>query len=100
MVDDLALPLGSLRLRAKGSDAGHNGLKNIHQVLGSQDYARLRFGIGDNFGRGQQIDYVLGEWNKEEKLELPALIDSSIEIIKSFTTIGVAQTMTFFNKKK
>lgn len=100
VVDDLALPLGSLRLRAKGSDAGHNGLKNIHQVLGSQDYARLRFGIGDNFGRGQQVDYVLGEWNKEEKLELPALIDTSIEIIKSFATIGVAQTMTFFNKKK
>ena len=100
VVDDLALPLGSLRLRAKGSDAGHNGLKNIHQVLGSQDYARLRFGIGDNFGKGQQVDYVLGEWNKEEKLELPALIDTSIEIIKSFATIGVAQTMTFFNKKK
>jgi PTH1 family peptidyl-tRNA hydrolase len=100
LVDDLALPLGSLRLRAKGSDAGHNGLKNIHQVLGSQDYARLRFGIGDNFGRGQQVDYVLGEWNKEEKLELPALIDTSIEIIKSFATIGVAQTMTVFNKKK
>lgn len=100
IVDDLALPLGSLRLRAKGSDAGHNGLKNIAQVLGSQEYARLRFGIGDNFGRGQQVDYVLGEWNKEEKLELPALIDTSIEIIKSFGTIGIAQTMTFFNKKK
>lgn len=100
IVDDLALPLGSLRLRAKGSDAGHNGLKNIAQVLGSQDYARLRFGIGDNFGRGQQVDYVLGEWNKEEKLELPALIDTSIEVIKSFGTIGIAQTMTFFNKKK
>ena len=100
VVDDLSLPLGSLRLRAKGSDAGHNGLKNITQVLGSQEYARLRFGIGDNFRQGQQIDYVLGEWDKEEKLELPALIDSSIEIIKSFGTIGVQQTMTFFNKRK
>ena len=100
VVDDLALPLGSLRLRAKGSDAGHNGLKNITQVLGRQDYARLRFGIGDNFRQGQQIDYVLGEWDKNEKLELPALIDSSIEIIQSFGTIGVAQTMTFFNKRK
>ena len=100
LVDDLALPLGSLRLRAKGSDAGHNGLKNINQMLGTQDYARLRFGIGNNFGRGQQVDYVLGEWTKEEKLELPALIDTSIEVIKSFGTIGVAQTMTFFNKKK
>ena len=100
VVDDLALPLGTLRLRAKGSDAGHNGLKNITEVLGTQDYARLRFGIGDNFRQGQQVDYVLGEWNKEEKLELPALIDSSVEIIKSFGTIGVHQTMTFFNKKK
>jgi PTH1 family peptidyl-tRNA hydrolase len=100
VVDDLALPLGSLRLRAKGSDAGHNGLKNITQVLGSQDYARLRFGIGDNFGQGQQVDYVLGEWNKQEKLEIPALTDTSIEIIKSFATIGVAQTMTFYNKRK
>jgi len=99
-VDDLALPLGSLRLRAKGGDAGHNGLKNITEVLGTQDYARLRFGIGDNFRQGQQVDYVLGEWDKEEKLELPALIDSSIEIIKSFGTIGIAQTMTFFNKRK
>ena len=100
LVDDLALPLGSLRLRAKGSDAGHNGLKNINQMLGSQDYARLRFGIGDNFRQGQQVDYVLGEWDKQEKLELPALIDTSIEIVKSFATIGVAQTMTFFNKRK
>lgn len=100
VVDDLSLPIGTLRLRAKGSDAGHNGLKNISQVLGTQDFARLRFGIGDNFRRGQQIDYVLGEWNKEENAELPALIDDSIEIIKSFGTVGVAQTMTFFNKRK
>ena len=100
VVDDLALPLGTLRLRAKGSDAGHNGLKNITAVLGSQDYARLRIGIGDDFRQGQQIDYVLGEWDKKEKLELPALIDTSVEIIKSFGTIGVQQTMTFFNKRK
>ena len=100
VVDDLALPVGSLRLRAKGSDAGHNGLKNITQVLGSQDYARLRFGIGDNFRQGQQVDYVLGEWDKQEKLELPALIDTSVEIIKSFASIGIAQTMTFYNKRK
>lgn len=100
VVDDLALPLGTLRLRAKGSDAGHNGLKNITEVLGSQDYARLRIGIGDNFRQGQQIDYVLGEWDKKEKLELTALIDTSVEIIKSFGTIGVQQTMTFYNKRK
>ena len=100
VVDDLALPLGSVRLRAKGSDAGHNGLKNITEVLGSQDYARLRVGIGDNFRQGQQVDYVLGEWTKEEKPELPAMIDTSIEIIKSFGTIGINQTMTFYNKRK
>ena len=100
IVDDLALPLGSLRLRAKGSDAGHNGLKNITETLGSQDYARLRIGIGADFRQGQQVDYVLGEWNKQEKLELPAVIDTSVEIIKNFGTIGVDQTMTFFNKRK
>jgi peptidyl-tRNA hydrolase, PTH1 family len=100
VVDDLALPMGSLRLRAKGGDAGHNGLKSITETIGSPDYARLRFGIGDNFRQGQQVDYVLGEWDKQEKLELLALIDTSIEIIKSFGTIGVEQTMTFFNKRK
>jgi PTH1 family peptidyl-tRNA hydrolase len=100
VVDDLALPLGSVRLRAKGSDAGHNGLKNITLMLGSQEFARLRVGIGDNFRQGQQVDYVLGEWDKQEKLELPAVIDTSVEIIKSFGTIGVDQTMTFFNKRK
>lgn len=100
VVDDLSLPLGTLRLRAKGSDAGHNGLKNITQVLGTQEYARLRFGIGDNFRQGQQINYVLGEWDKQENAELPALIDNAIEIIRSFGTIGVHQTMTFFNKRK
>lgn len=100
VVDDLALPLGSLRLRAKGSDAGHNGLKHITQTIGSSDYARLRFGIGDNFGQGHQVDYVLGEWNKQEKPELPALINTSLDIIKSFGTMGVDQTMTFYNKRK
>jgi len=100
VVDDLALPLGSVRLRAKGSDAGHNGLKNIAEMLGRNDFARLRIGIGDNFRQGQQVDYVLGEWDKQDKLELPALIDTSVEIIKSFGTIGINQTMTFFNKRK
>ena len=100
VVDDLALPLGSIRLRAKGGDAGHNGLKNITEVLDNQEYARLRVGIGDDFRQGQQIDYVLGEWDKQEMLELPALIDTSVEIIKSFGTLGISQTMTFFNKRK
>ncbi len=99
LVDDLALPFGTLRLKAKGSAGGHNGLESINQVLGRNDYARLRFGIGDNFHKGFQVDYVLGEWNAEEKKELPGKIDSCIEIIQSFGTIGVERTMNSYNKK-
>ncbi len=99
LVDDLALPFGTLRLKAKGSAGGHNGLENINHVLGRNDYARLRFGIGDNFHKGFQVDYVLGEWNAEEKKELPGKIDSCIEIIQSFGTIGVERTMNSYNKK-
>lgn len=99
LVDDLALPFGSLRVRAKGGAGGHNGLENINQVLGRNDYARLRFGIGDDFYKGQQVNYVLGEWSKEEQKELPFKIDDSIEIIKAFGTIGVQRTMNFHNKK-
>ena len=99
LVDDLALPFGTLRLKSKGSAGGHNGLENINQVLGRNDYARLRFGIGDNFHKGFQVDYVLGEWSAEEKKELPAKIDNCIEIIQSFGTIGVERTMNFYNKK-
>lgn len=99
LVDDLALPFGTLRLKAKGSAGGHNGLENINQVLGRNDYARLRFGIGDNFHKGFQVDYVLGEWNTEERKELPAKIDNCIEIIQSFGTIGIERTMNFYNKK-
>lgn len=99
LVDDLALPFGTIRVRAKGSAGGHNGLENINQVLGRNDYARLRFGIGDNFHKGFQVDYVLGEWSKEEEKELPAKIDTCIEIVQSFGTIGTERTMNFFNKK-
>jgi PTH1 family peptidyl-tRNA hydrolase len=99
LVDDLALPFGTLRMKAKGSAGGHNGLENINQVLGRNDYARLRFGIGDNFHKGFQVDYVLGEWSAEEKKELPTKIDNCIEIIQSFGTIGVERTMNFYNKK-
>jgi len=98
LVDDLALPLGTLRLKPKGSAAGHNGLKNIEQVLGHNNYARLRFGIGDNYPKGRQIDYVLGGFDEDEIPELPALIDRSIEMIKSFATAGTELTMTRFNK--
>lgn len=98
IVDDLALPLGTLRLKPKGSAAGHNGLKNIEITLGNNEYARLRFGISDNYPKGRQVDYVLSGFDKEEQLELPALIDRSIEMVKSFCTIGTELTMTKFNK--
>lgn len=98
LVDDLALPLGTLRLKPKGSAAGHNGLKNIEAVLGHNNYPRLRFGISDNYPKGRQVDYVLSGFDDDELPELPALIDRSIEMIKSFTTIGTELTMTRFNK--
>jgi peptidyl-tRNA hydrolase, PTH1 family len=98
LVDDLALPLGKIRLRLKGSDAGHNGLKSIHQILGTQEYARLRFGIGDDFPKGYQIDHVLGKWTREEEEVVNSKLDRCIEIIKSYATIGPERTMTQFNK--
>ncbi|MBN1821964.1 MAG: aminoacyl-tRNA hydrolase [Prolixibacteraceae bacterium] len=100
LVDDIALPFGTIRVRAKGSDGGHNGLKSITQNLGRNDYARLRFGIGDNFHPGFQVDYVLSDWDKEEEKELPPLIDNCIEIIQSFGTIGIERTMNTYNTKK
>ena len=99
LVDDLALPYGTIRIRAKGSDGGHNGLKNINEVLGHQSYPRLRFGIGDEFNKGQQVDYVLGKWGKDELAKLPERLDTCISIIKSFGTIGLARTMNQFNNK-
>ncbi|MCL3778996.1 aminoacyl-tRNA hydrolase [Prolixibacteraceae bacterium JC049] len=100
LVDDLALPFGSIRIRAKGSDGGHNGLKNINEVLGRNDYPRLRFGIGSEFGRGQQVNYVLGEWSKDEETELEQLIKHCIGSIKGISTIGIARTMNQYNIKK
>jgi PTH1 family peptidyl-tRNA hydrolase len=100
LVDDIALPFGTIRLRAKGSDGGHNGLKNINDVLGRNDYARVRFGIGDNFYPGTQIQYVLSEWSRDEEKLLPEIIDTCIDIIHSFGTIGIERTMNTFNKRK
>ncbi len=97
VTDDLALPLGKLRMRKKGSDAGHNGLKNIEQSLGTSSYPRLRFGIGDNFHKGQQIDYVLGRFTQEEFDKLPALMDKAIDMIHGFCTIGIDRTMNQYN---
>ncbi len=98
LVDDLALPFGKLRLKLKGSSAGHNGLKSIEEMCGGQGYPRLRFGIDDNFSKGRQVDYVLAPFDKEEQLELPTLIDKSVALIQSMVTIGPQQTMTLFNK--
>lgn len=97
IVDDVALPFGSLRLRGKGSSAGHNGLKNIELLLGGQDYARLRFGIGDHFHKGQQADYVLSRFHQEEFEQLPAFMDKAIDMILSFSTIGLERTMSQYN---
>jgi PTH1 family peptidyl-tRNA hydrolase len=99
LVDDLALPFGTLRLKPKGSDAGHNGLKNIQAVLGHSNYSRIRFGLGDNYPKGRQIDFVLGEWTPEEKEALKGRMELAIEMIKSFGTVGIQQTMTAFNNK-
>jgi len=98
IVDDIALPFGTLRLKPKGSAAGHNGLKHIEATLGTNEYARLRFGVSDDFPKGQQVNYVLDGFDKDELPELPALIDRSIEMIKSFATIGTELTMTRYNK--
>lgn len=98
IVDDLALPFGTIRLKPKGSSAGHNGLKNIEAVLGHSNYPRIRFGIGDNFPKGRQVDYVLSGFEPEEQLELTALIAKSIEMIQSFATVGAELTMTRLNK--
>ncbi len=100
LVDDLALPFGTLRLRPKGSDAGHNGLKHINETLGHQNYTRLRFGIGSNFTQGKQVDYVLGKWTEEEQEKLPELYKTCINMIKGISTIGVQRTMTAYNTKK
>jgi len=97
VMDDVALPFGNIRMRSKGSSAGHNGLKNIELLLGGQDYSRLRFGIGDDFPKGQQADYVLSNFSKEEFDQLPALIQKAVDMILSFCTIGVEKTMTQYN---
>ena len=99
VVDDLALPVGELRLKPKGSDAGHNGLRHIADILGTQAYARLRFGIGNEFPRGGQVDFVLGEFDEEDLKVLPERIDIACEMIKSFCLAGISITMNQFNKK-
>jgi PTH1 family peptidyl-tRNA hydrolase len=97
IVDDLHMVLGKLRLRAKGSDGGHNGLKDIQEVLGGTNYPRLKFGIGNDFHSGQQVDFVLGKWTGEEKEKVEKTIKKAVEAIKSFTSIGLKFTMEKYN---
>ena len=97
ITDDLNLDFGAIRIKAKGSAGGHNGLKSIIEVLGRQDFPRLRFGVAANFSKGKQVDYVLGEWNKEENRFLPELIDKSARAAVSFGAAGIGNTMNQFN---
>lgn len=99
VTDDIALPFGSLRMKGKGSDGGHNGLKNIQETLNSVEYARLRFGVGSEFSKGRQVEYVLGKWSAEEEKQLAPRIAMAQEMIKGFATIGLQLTMTNYNKK-
>ena len=98
ITDDLSLPTGKIRIRAKGSAGGHNGLKSIEEVLGNQEYPRLRFGVGDNFAKGRQVDYVLGKFPEKEITEVELGIHKSMDDVKSFVTRGLGLTMTEFNK--
>jgi PTH1 family peptidyl-tRNA hydrolase len=98
VVDDLALPLNKLRLRPAGSDAGHNGLRSIQEALGTSEYPKLRFGIGNLFPKGHQVDFVLGKWGGEEAPMVKLKIDKSVEVIESFSTVGIEATMNSINK--
>ena len=97
VTDDLNLPFGTLRLKTKGSDGGHNGLKDIQQVLGTTQYSRFRFGIGADYPQGQQVDFVLGNWDEEERKAMPERLERSTELIRSFILAGPSRTMNAFN---
>ena len=97
IVDDLALPLDKIRLRKSGSDAGHNGLKDIQNILGTNEYPKLRFGIGNNFPKGMQVEFVLNKWSKEELATVTVKVEKCVEVIENFATIGIDKTMTIVN---
>ena len=99
ITDDINLPFGTLRLKTKGSDGGHNGLKDTQNKLQTTNYSRFRFGISDEFSKGRQVEYVLGEWTEDEIKQLPERLAKSVELIKSFGTAGVNNTMNAFNGK-
>jgi PTH1 family peptidyl-tRNA hydrolase len=100
VLDDIALPLTKLRLRPSGSDAGHNGLKSIQAALNTLDYPKLRFGIGNNYPKGMQVDFVLGRWTKEELPLVVLKVDKAVEVIENFIFTGIERTMTDVNKKE
>jgi len=99
ITDDIALPLGTLRMRKKGGDGGHNGLENIIVTLGTELFPRLRVGIGNDFARGYQSDYVLGKWTPEEETAMIPKVNLGVEMVKSFIARGVDQTMTDYNNR-
>jgi PTH1 family peptidyl-tRNA hydrolase len=99
IADDIALPMGTLRIRKKGSDGGHNGLINIIETLGTTEFPRLRIGIGADFPKGGQVDYVLGRWTNEQEKTLIPKVETAVEIIKSIGLAGVDATMNLFNNK-
>jgi PTH1 family peptidyl-tRNA hydrolase len=98
IVDDLAIPFGKIRIRGNGSDAGHNGLKSIQELLLTQNYPRLRFGLGSNYAKGRQVDFVLGTWNTEEAKEIAPLCLKCVQAVESFVLRGLSLTMSEFNK--
>lgn len=99
VTDEIALPFGSIRIKTKGSDGGHNGLKDIQTTLQTTEYARFRFGIGQEFARGRQVDYVLGKWSEEEEKALPERLETSAKAIQTFVLAGVNAAMNEFNGK-
>ncbi len=99
VVDDLSLPVGALRLKPSGSDGGHNGLKNIQELIGTQQYARLRFGIGNDFPRGAQVDYVLGRFSEEQRTALALRFEQAVEMIRTFCLAGIQTAMNQYNNK-
>jgi PTH1 family peptidyl-tRNA hydrolase len=100
VVDDIAIPVGTMRIRAKGSDGGHNGLKNIDALCGGNNYARIRMGVGGDFPQGHQVDFVLGRLSADERKEFEVAVEAAVAAIKDFTTIGIERTMNFHNKKR
>lgn len=98
VLDDLNLDFGKQRLRPKGSDGGHNGLKNIQELLGSDEYPRLRIGIGNSFSKGKQVNFVLGKWSEDEKAEIPRILEKAEEVIKTFVTLGMERAMNVTGK--